>query len=48
MYGSKAYFPEQMGFSIQGGIKLSEIVGAYKKKNGEIMGELIINPNYGG
>jgi len=33
-YGAGAYFPEQMEFSIPGGIKQSEIVGAYKKQGG--------------
>lgn len=34
-YGAGAYFPEQMEFSIPGGIKPSEIVGAYKKQGGK-------------
>ena len=47
-YGLGAYFPEQMEFSIPGGIKPSEIVGAYKKQAGKIIGDFIPNPNYGG
>ncbi|MBQ3782108.1 MAG: hypothetical protein II838_01535 [Lachnospiraceae bacterium] len=47
-YGAGAYFPEQMEFSIPGGIKSSEIVGAYKKQGGEIVGDFIPNPNFGG
>lgn len=43
-----AYFPEQMEFSIPGGIKSSEIVGAYKKQGGEIVGDFIPNLNFGG
>ncbi len=37
-----------MEFSIPGGIKSSEIVGAYKKQGGEIVGDFIPNPNFGG
>lgn len=47
-YGAGAYFPEQMEFSILGGIKSSEIVGAYKKQGGKIIGDFIPNPNFGG
>ena len=47
-YGLGAYFPEQMEFSIPGGIKPSEIVGAYKKQAGKIIGDFNPNPNYGG
>lgn len=47
-YGAGAYFPEQMEFSIPGGIKPSEIVGAYKKQGGKIVGDFIPNPNFGG
>ena len=47
-YGAGAYFPEQMEFSIPGGIKPSEIVGAYKKQGGKIIGDFIPNPNFGG
>ena len=47
-YGAEAYFPEQMEFSIPGGIKPSEIVGAYKKQGGKIIGDFIPNPNFGG
>ncbi|MBP3351687.1 MAG: hypothetical protein J6L65_04700, partial [Lachnospiraceae bacterium] len=47
-YGAGAYFPEQIEFSIPGGIKPSEIVGAYKKQGGEIVGDFIPNPNFGG
>jgi len=39
---------EQMEFSIPGGIKPSEIVGVYIKQGGEIRGDIIPNPNYGG
>lgn len=48
IYGAGAYFPEQMEFSIPGGIKPSEIVGAYKKQGGKIVGDFIPNPNFGG
>ena len=37
-----------MEFSIPGGIKPSEIVGAYKKQDGEIIVDLNHNPNFGG
>ena len=47
-YGAGGYFPEQIEFSIPGGIKPSEIVGAYKKQGGKIVGDLIPNPNFGG
>ena len=47
-YGAKAYFPEQFEFSIPGGIKPSEIKGAYAKQSGKIVGNFIRNPNYGG
>ena len=47
-YGAGTYFPEQMEFSIPGGIKPSEIVGAYKKQGGKIIGDFITNPNFGG
>lgn len=47
-YGANAYFPEEMEFSIPGGIKPSEIVGAYKKQGGKIIGDFISNPNFGG
>ena len=47
-YGNKAHYPEQMEFSIPGGIKPSEIMGAYKMQGGKIRGEFISNPIYGG
>ena len=47
-YATDAYFPEQKEFSIPGGVKPSEIVGAYKKQNGKIIGDFIPNPNFGG
>lgn len=47
-YGTEAYYPEQMEFSVPGGIKPSEIVGAYKMQGGKITGDFIPNPNYGG
>lgn len=47
-YGNRVPFPEQQEFSIPGGIKPDEIVGAYKKQGGSIIGDMIINPNYGG
>jgi hypothetical protein len=37
-----------MVFSIPGGIKPSEIMGAYKMQGGKIRGEFISNPIYGG
>jgi hypothetical protein len=48
IYGAGAYFPEQMEFLIPGGIKPYEIVGAYKKQGGKIIGDFIPNPNFGG
>ena len=48
IYGAGAYFPEQMEFSIPGGIKPYEIVGAYKKQGGKIIGDFIPNSNFGG
>lgn len=48
IYGNKAHYPEQMEFSIPGGIKPSEIMGAYKMQGGKIRGEFISNPIYGG
>ena len=47
-YGANAYFPEQMEFSIPGGIKPSEILGAYRKQSGVLVKDLISNPNFGG
>lgn len=47
-YGAGVYFPERIEFSILGGIKPSEIVGAYKKQSGKIVGDFIPNPNFGG
>lgn len=47
-YGTYAIFPEQMEFSVPGGINPSEIIGAYKKQGGVIVGDLIPNPNYRG
>ncbi len=47
-YGPKAYFPEQMEFSIPGGVKPSEIIGAYKMQGGKNTGDFIFNPNFGG
>ncbi len=47
-FGLNANFPEQMEFAISGGIKPSEILGAYKKQAGQIIGDLILNPNFGG
>ena len=37
-----------MEFSIPGGIKPREVVGAYKKQGGVIIGDFISNSNYGG
>ena len=47
-YGANAYFPEQMEFSIPGGIKPSEILGAYRKQSGVLVKDLISNHNFGG
>ena len=43
-----AHYPEQKEFSVPNGIKPSEIVGAYKKQGGKIIGNMIPNPNFGG
>lgn len=43
-----ADFQEQLEFSIQGGIKPSEIVGVYKKQGGKTIGNFLPNPNFGG
>ena len=37
-----------MEFSIPGGIKPSEIIGAYRIQGGNIVEDLIPNPNFGG
>ncbi|MBQ7067236.1 MAG: hypothetical protein IJN92_10495, partial [Lachnospiraceae bacterium] len=47
-YGDLVDYVEQMEFSIPGGINPNEIVGAYKKQNGILVGDFIPNPNYGG
>jgi hypothetical protein len=47
-YGANAYFPEQMEFFIPGGIKPSEILGAYRKQSGVLVKDLISNHNFGG
>ncbi len=47
-FGSKTVFPEQKEFSIIGEVSPSQIIGAYKKENGKVVGGLIINPNYRG
>ncbi len=47
-YGEKALFPEQNEFSIPGGIKPSEIKGAWVKKKGQLTGEFIPNPGFKG
>ena len=47
-YGEKILYPEQMEFVVPGGIKPSEIVGAYRVQNGKIVGDMIPNPNFGG
>ena len=43
-----ANYPEQHEFAIPGGVKSSEVVGAYPKQGGVISEDLIPNPNYGG
>lgn len=48
VYGSAAKFPEQMEFSIPGGINSSEIYGAYKIVSGKVVGNLILNQFFGG
>lgn len=45
-YGNKVPFPEQNEFAIPGGIKPSEVVGAYKKQKGSLIDELISNMNF--
>lgn len=44
--GKSTLFPEQVEFSIPGGVSPHEIVGAYPKKGGKLTGEFISNPNY--
>ena len=44
--GSKSPFPEQFEVAIPGGVSNSEIMGAFKMHNGEIVGDFIPNPSY--
>lgn len=46
--GTKSPFPEQMEFSIPGGINPSEIKGAWVMKKGVLTGEYITNPKFKG
>ena len=46
--GAKAPFPEQMEFSIPGGIKPSQVKGAYVMKKGVPTGEYIPNSGFKG
>ncbi|MGM2755219.1 scabin-related ADP-ribosyltransferase, partial [Bacillus cereus group sp. Bce019] len=45
--GTSSPFPEQMEFSVPGGVMNSEIKGVYSLKNGSIV-DYISNPNFGG
>lgn len=44
--GSQSPYPEQIEFSIPGGVSADEVIGAYVKKGWELKGEYISNPNY--
>lgn len=44
--GAKSPFPEQFEVAIPGGVKSSEVMGAFPMKNGEIAGEFVRNPGY--
>ena len=46
--GSKAPYPEQMEFSIPGGVSPEQIKGAWVMKNGVWTGEFITNPGFKG
>lgn len=46
--GAKSPFPEQMEFSIPGGINPSQIKGAWVMKKGVPTGEFIPNPGFKG
>jgi len=45
-YGEAAYYPEQLEFSIPGGVSGSQIKGAWVVKNGVMTGEFIPNPGF--
>ena len=48
-YGASANYYEQHEISIKGAVDPSDIVGAYKTHNGQIVdGSYVPNPNYGG
>lgn len=46
--GAKSPFPEQMEFSIPGGVSPSQIKGAWVMKGGKLTGEFIPNPGFMG
>ncbi len=46
--GAKSPFPEQMEFSIPGGVSPSQIKGAWVMKGGKLTGEFIPNPGFTG
>ena len=48
IYGNSAFHPHDNEFLIPGGIKASEIEGAYKIQSDYSIGEFIPNPNFGG
>ena len=46
--GASSPFPEQVEFSIPGGVSPSEIKGAWVMEGGKLTGEFIPNPAYTG
>ena len=46
--GTKSPYPEQMEFSIPGGVSPEQITGAWVMKNGVRTGKFIPNPGYKG
>ncbi|MDD6572444.1 MAG: hypothetical protein PUF12_08700 [Thermoflexaceae bacterium] len=47
-YGNEVFHPHDYEYLIPGGIKSSEIECAYKIQRDYSIGELILNPNFGG
>lgn len=45
VYGDDVFFPKEMECAVPGGIKSSEVTGAYQKQNGQL-GAFIPNPYY--
>jgi RHS repeat-associated protein len=44
--GARSPFPEQLEVALPGGVRPSEIVGAYRVQGGRVVGDLIPNPGY--